>query len=136
MADSKRFKVFISSDGTDAGTKNELASQGDLTVNLGKSTDRVVTKNATHSYSTDEGFSVEGTFIPGRPLGTAQAALMSAHDNETTVYAWIEDEATGGLSFEGDFKVAVSQLSAPSQGVQEMSFTLSAEGDVTRGVIA
>ena len=136
MADSKRFKVFISSDGTDAGTENELASQGDLTVNLGKSTDRVVTKNATHSYSTDEGFSVEGSFIPARPLSVAQAALMSAHDNETTVYAWVQDGATGGLIFEGDFKVAISQLSAPSQGLQEMSYTLSAEGAITRGVVA
>jgi hypothetical protein len=136
MADSKRFKVFISSDGTDAGSKNELASQGDLTVNLGKSTERVVQKNAVHSYSTDEGFSVDGSFIPARPLSVAQAALMTAHDNETTVYAWIEDEATGGLSFEGDFKVAISNLDAPAQGVQQLNYSLSAEGSVTRGVVS
>ncbi len=136
MADSKRFKVFISSDGTDAGTKNELASQGDLAVNLGKSTDRVVTKNAVHSYSTDEGFSVEGDFIPGRPLSTAQAALYAAHDNETAVYAWVEDEATGGLSYEGEFKVALSNLDAPAQGLQKIGFSLSAEGAIARSVVA
>lgn len=133
--DSSKFKIFLSSDGTAAGTPQELEAQGDLTINPGKGTDRVVAKNATLSWQTNEGFSVEGAFYEERPLGTAQTLLWAANDDNERVYAWIEDEEEGGLSFEGFFRVGIGSIASGSEGVNTHSFTLSADGPTTRGTV-
>ena len=134
MSQSKKFKIHISSDGTSSGTKTELEGQGDATINTGKSSERVQTKNETFSYNADAGMSITSSFVAKRPLATAQALLWTAHDNDSTVYAWIEDDEASGLSFAGDFRVSISEIDAPVDGGQTHNVTLSAEGTITRGV--
>lgn len=133
---ARAFRLFISSDGTSSGTKTEVEALGDLTVTPGKSTERVVTKNLTTSFVTDAGFEVSGEFIEQLPLGAAQELLWTAADNETPVYAWVESTETGGLSFAGTFRVGITTITSPSEGVQTHQFSLSVDGAITRSQIA
>lgn len=134
--DSSLYKLYISSDGTNAGTKQELEAQGDITFNLGRGTERVVSKNATHSYITDSGAEISTEFVEQRPLGTAQSTLWAAHDSKSAVYAWVEDATAGGMMFHGAFKCAISEISSPAEGLNMHRLTLSAEGDITRGTVS
>lgn len=131
----RTYRIFISSDGTSTGTKQELALNGEITINLGKTTNRDVMRNGVRSFITDEGMSVSSEFLVEKPLGVAQAALQAAHEGETNVYAWVEDTETDGQSYAGEWLVALETLSAPTEGNARMSFQLSANGTITRSTI-
>lgn len=132
----KDWRVFVSSDGTSGGTKTELECQGDLTINTGKTTNRTRAKNCVHAYTSDDGYGVEASFLEELPLGTAQALLWTSHDAEDARHYWFENTNATGMSFAGSFRVVVTQIGAPEDGVATHSVTWTQDGAVTRGAVS
>ena len=135
-SNAKKYRIYLSADGTSSGTKTELECQRDATINPGKTLNRTVGKDCTHSFVVDDGFSASTTFMEETPLGTGQALAWAAHDAETPTYCWIESTETGGQSYVGDFYVVISSIGLPVEGVVEYQLELSIDGSVTRAAVA
>ena len=136
--DSEDFRLFLSSDGTSSGTEVLLECQGATTLATGKGVSRVVCKGGeSHSFISKGGEEITGVFRLHRPLGVAQALIMDAAEDSANVYAWLKDVNAGGISFAGEWLPVVTNIANPEGGNPvEASFTLSAQGAVTRGTVS
>ena len=128
------YLIELSDDG--GTTWAELECQGDATINTGISVSRTVAKNCVHTHHQDDGFSVTGSFLEERPLGAAPSVLWTAHEGRAELDVRVQDRVTGGMSFTGKMKAAVTEIGAPVNGAATHSFTLSQSGTITRGTVA
>lgn len=124
--------LHISADGTSSGAKTEVECQDALNITTGKGVSIKKYKNCQHTTQSDAGFQVSTSFGPEAPLGAGQALLWAAHDSGDRTYFWIEDSDTGGMIFEGPCKLAIGDISSPTNDEKVHSLTLGADGDVTR----
>lgn len=132
----KDYKVFISSDHTDTGTKTEVEFQGDLRINDGRSVERTNYKNGSKTSQGTDGFSASFEMGLSEPLPVGMGLVFAASDGDLQTYIWIEPTATGGRKWAGPMKAIVTEISAPTNGEPTCQVELSEDGTITVGVVA
>lgn len=134
---SEEFQLHISDDGTAMGNISILEKSLDISVNTGKSAQRVPVKGGgAVSYQDDDGASISGAFLPQRPLATGQALLQAAHESGEPIYAELKGARTGDRSYAGLWIVVITTHESAAKGRDQVSFELSIDGDVTYGAVA
>lgn len=128
--------LSISADGTSTGTKTEVECQDALNITTGKGINIKKYKNCQHTTQSDTGFQLTTSFGPEAPLGTGQALVWAAHDSGAQTYFWAEDSDTGGLIFAGPCRLAIGDISSPTDDEKVHSLTIGADGDVARSATA
>ncbi|MEY8099585.1 hypothetical protein AB9F29_19575 [Falsihalocynthiibacter sp. S25ZX9] len=131
----KDYLLYISADGTSVGAKTAIELQGDMSLNFGKSVSKTAYKNGAKSSQGNEGISGSCSFGDEAPLPAGIVLLWDAHDNDGAAYLWIESSKTGGKTWEGNFKVAITELTAPTEGEVSHSLEFSEDGTITRGTV-
>ena len=133
--DGSDLLLFISADGTASGAKTAVELQGDLTINTGKSITQTPYKNGQAAHHSKSGWSATTTIGNQAPMGAGQALVFAAHDNETKTYFWVQNGETGGVEYEGECKIAISTINAPTSGGTTSQITIAADGaEPTRSV--
>jgi hypothetical protein len=129
----KDYLVYISDDGTDTGTKTLIEDQGDLTINLGKPLERTTYKDGAKTAQGNDGFSASFSMGHREPLGTGQQLVLDAVEAGGDAYCWIESATSGGVTWAGQMKVTLTEISFPVTGEPGWTIELSEDGTITRG---
>lgn len=131
----KEYLVYISSDGTELGTKTEIEYQGDLVLNFNRQINRTDFKNGSKSSQANGG--ITGSFDIGEeaPVPAGHVLVWDAHDNDGDCYLWIEGTKTGAQTFAGLFKLAINNKNMPNEGEVTHSVEFSENGTITRGAV-
>lgn len=132
MSNGKDYKLFISTAGTAVTPLVELEFQGDLTINTGKSVERTPFKNGAITAQGENGFSFNVQMGLREPMPAAQTKIWEHSDSGDAIYAVIKG-ATGTLQFAGTFKLAITELPNPVNGIRVATVEFSQDGTVTRG---
>jgi len=132
----KNYKLFISSDGTNTGTKTEVEYQGDMALDFGKSISRTGYKNGAKSSQGNNGMSGTVEIGDEAPMPAGVVLLWDAHDNGGEAYLWIESAKTGGQKWEGKFKLSIQNKNMPTEGEVAHTVEFSEDGAITRGTVA
>lgn len=130
----KDFLLKIGDNTVSPSSWTTLDCQGDLTLTPGKTLNRSKTKNCTHTFFTDDGFSGTFSFEGEKPLSATQNIILDAADNETLIDAQIISANTGSPYWQGLAYVTYS-ASFPTEGVVLYTCEISFEGTPTRGTV-
>lgn len=127
----ENYKVQIG-DGASPETYSDIACQGDLTFNTGKSLEISRTKNCKHPFFRESGYIAQFTIELETPMQSTHTSILTAADAETTKSIKINSSDTGLPVWTGTAYLAYDPLSAPTEGPVTMQVTAAFVNDPTR----
>ena len=128
----KAVRVFID-DG--AGTKLEVEHQADLSYSTGRSLEQTRTKNSVLPYLNESGATATFSMVRERPSSAGQTRLRAVAATNEDVDVEIKEAMSGGLIISGTAKIAISEMSFPTEGLAEDSVTIAFVNDPIEGVV-
>lgn len=126
----ENYKAYISVE----SVLTEIACQGDLTINSGKSLEISRTKNCKHPFFRDAGFTAQFTIEMETPMHATHAALLAAADAQTAATVAVYSSDAGVPRWDGDAYVAWDPLTAPTEGPVTFTITLAFADDPDRTI--
>lgn len=115
-----------------AATLTDVACQGDLTFQTGKTLEISRTKNCKHPFFREAGYTAQFTVELETPAHTTHTAILDAADNETLTPVAIVSTETGAPEWTGSAYIAYDPLSAPTEGPVTITVTYAFANDPTR----
>lgn len=117
-------------------TYTEVACQGDLTFNTGKSLEISRTKNCKNPFFREAGFTATFSAELETPADATHTLLLASADGEIQVGARLTSTETGAPIWTGNAFVAYDPLEAPTEGIVTISVTVAWVDDPTRTAAA
>lgn len=136
MAQGREFLLEISATGVTTSGMLTIPMQGDLTINPGKTIQVTKYKNGQTSAQQDAGWTASFEMGNVAPLSVAETRIWSLHDTGELCAFRVKNAVTGGIQFEGQARIAIQTMGAPTSGPASVSVQIGADGNVTRSVAA
>lgn len=136
MSSGKKQLVYLSATRLSAGADTVIEDQGDLQINPGIPLQTTAYKNSSKTAQGNEGWSATMTVGVREPLGTGQALLFDAIDNDGDQWVTIKSATTGAIQYEGPIKLTITQIGHPINGESEYQVEMRENGTMTRSVVA
>lgn len=133
-AQGKNYLIKINDTSTSPQTYTEIECQGEATLNTGKALEISRTKNCAHPYFTEAGYTITAQVEIEAPIGTQQAKILDAADNETQLEVQFVSSDTGVPKWEGQAYVAYDPFTTPTEGIATIDVAFAFVNDPTRGV--
>lgn len=133
-AQGKNYLIKISDTATSPQTYAEIECQGEATLNTGKALEISRTKNCAHPYFTEAGYTIATQVEIEAPIGTNQAKILDAADNESLLYVQFISTETGVPKWEGTAYAAYDPFTTPTEGIATIDVAFAFVNDPTRGV--
>lgn len=118
------------------GDYEDVACQGDVTINTGKTLEISRTKNCKHPFFRDEGFTAQFTIELETPANATHSEIMDAADDQEIVAVKINSSDTGAPVWTGDAYVTYDPVTAPTEGPVTMQITVAFVDDPVRSAAA
>lgn len=131
-AQGKHLRAFIEV----SSTLTEIACQGPITIQSGKSLSQSTLKNCSHQYISNSAFTATFNVELQNPAHATHTEIMSQHDSETPVSAAIQSTQSGGLSYTGNAYFVYETIEAGVDGGQVLNVIMGFDGDPTRGTVS
>ena len=106
----------------------EVACQGDLTFNTGKTLEISRTKNCKHPFFREAGYTAQFTIELETPMDSTHSQILTSADNETLVDARITTTDSGLPVWTGQAYAAYDPMTAPTEGPVTLQVTLGGRG--------
>lgn len=123
-------------DGASPPTYSDIACQGDLTLNTGKTLEISRTKNCKHPFFRDAGYTAQFTIELETPMHATHTSILTSADAQTTQDFKINTSDTGAPTWEGTAYVTYDPVTAPTEGPVTMQITIAFVNDPTRTAAA
>lgn len=114
----------------------DVACQGDLTFNTGKTLEISRTKNCKHPFFREAGYTATFNIELETPMDSTHTAILDNADNETEVSCAVVSSETGVPEWTGNAFVAYDPLTAPTEGPVTLQVTFAWTNDPTRSASA
>lgn len=119
-------------DGASPEVYTDVACQGDLTFNTGRSLETSRTKNCAHPFFRKAGYTAQFTVELETPMDATHTTILTNSDAETVVSVKINTSDTGLPVWTGDAYVAYDPLTAPTEGPVTLQVSVAWVNDPTR----
>lgn len=128
----KNYRVEIADLSASPVAYAEVACQGDLSFNTGKTLEISRTKNCKHPFFRESGYQATFTAELETPAHATHTLILSAADNETEVGVRVTSDETGAPIWTGNAFVAYDPLTAPTEGPVTINVAVAWVNDPTR----
>jgi len=129
-----RYLIKINSTQVSPQTYTTVECQGDSTLNTGKALTISRTKNCKHPYFTEQGYTLTVQVEIENPIGTQQAAILDAADNETLLYVQVISTDSSMPKWEGTAYAAYDPFTMPTEGIVTIDVAFAFVNDPSRGL--
>lgn len=115
---------------------SDIACQGDLSFNTGKTLEISRTKNCKHPFFRESGFQATFTAELETPAHATHTLLLNSADNEVELSVRVNSSETGAPIWTGNAFVAYDPLTAPTEGPVTINVAIAWVNDPTRSAAA
>ena len=131
-ASGKNYKLQIADGTISPSDYTDVACQGDLTFNTGKTLEISRTKNCKHPFFREAGFNAAVTIELEAPVSATHTIILDAADNETEIDARVVSSDTGVPRWTGRAFVSYDPITMPTEGIATASVLIAWVNDPIR----
>ena len=135
-AQGKNYVVQIGDNTISPSNYDEVACQGDLTFNTGKTLEVSRTKNCKNPFFREAGFTAAFTVELETPMAATHTLILTKADAEALVDVRITSSESGLPVWTGPAYVSYDPLSAPTEGIATLEILVAWVNDPTRTAVA
>lgn len=117
-------------------TYTDVACQGDLTFNTGKTLEISRTKNCKNPFFREAGYTASFTVELETPMDATHTLILTNADAETLEDVQVTSTETGLPVWTGQAYLAYDPLNAPTEGIVTLSVLVAWVNDPARTAVA